>query len=115
MPDEPMTTEEIAQVLGVSLPFAPKPTIWIVQGVHFHVPGSPLSAHATKENADEAAVQLVNDLFNWIALPEDAKPETWEADLQRARQARAGLMGCEVDELGEDDGDVWITELELKS
>lgn len=88
--------------------------ILILQGVHFHVPGNPMSAHATKASADKEAAELVNELFKWIDLPQDAKPETWEADLQRARKARAEQQGCDdPDDLGEDDGDVWITELEI--
>lgn len=89
-------------------------TIFILQGVHFHVPGNQLSAHATKASADIEAASLVNEMLEWIELPQDAKPETWEADLLRARKARAEQMGCDdPDDLGDDDCDVWITELPL--
>jgi hypothetical protein len=117
MPYENMTTEEVADALGVSLPRPSKfsATVFILQGVHFHIPGRPMTAHATKASADITAADHVNDLLSWIELPEDAKPETWEADLLRARKARAEQMGCEdPDDLGEDDGDVWITELEIE-
>ncbi|SHG88333.1 hypothetical protein [Bradyrhizobium erythrophlei] len=87
--------------------------VFIVQGDHFHVPGRPMTAHATKAGADKVAAGLVNDLFAWIEQPQDAKPETWEADLLRARKARADQMGCDLDQLGDDDGDVWITQLEV--
>jgi hypothetical protein len=89
--------------------------VLILQAVHFHVPGQPMTAHATKASADVVAAEYVNELFAWIEQPQDAKPETWEADLERARKARAEQMGCDdPDDLGEDDGDVWITELEVE-
>ncbi|MCK1577824.1 hypothetical protein [Bradyrhizobium sp. 174] len=89
-------------------------TIFILQSVHFHVPGNHLSAHAAKASADIEAASLVNAMLEWIELPQDAKPETWEADLLRARKARAEQMACDdPDDLGDDDGDIWITELPL--
>ncbi|UGY15212.1 hypothetical protein HAP48_0042925 [Bradyrhizobium septentrionale] len=88
--------------------------IFIVQSEHFHVPGNPISLHATMEGAAREAADLVNDMLEWIDQPEDAKPETWEADLLRARTLRAEQMDCDLDELGEDDGDVWITEKEVE-
>jgi hypothetical protein len=90
------------------------PKVFIVQGDHFHVPGRAMSAHVTPESAARAAASLVDGLFAWIEEPEDAKPETWEADLLRARNARAVQMGCKLVDLGDDDGDVWITELECE-
>jgi hypothetical protein len=89
--------------------------VYIVQAEHFHIPGRPMSAHATRESANRAAAGHVDSLLAWIELPEDAKPETWEADLLRARTARAEQYGCDIDALGDDDGDVWITELEVES
>jgi hypothetical protein len=113
---EGMTTEEIADALGISLPKPLKPSakVFIVQADHFHIPGRPTTAHATKASADIAAAGHVDCLLQWIELPEDAKPETWEADLLRARKARAGQMEVDLDDLGDDDGDVWITELDIE-
>jgi hypothetical protein len=89
--------------------------VYIVQGEHFHCPGSPLTVHATRESANRAAAAIVNDLLDWIELPQDANPETWEAALLRARTERADQWGCSLDELGEDGGDVWITEHDVEA
>lgn len=89
--------------------------IWILQAVHFHLPGQLMEAFATKEAAAPKAAEMVNHLLDWVELPQDAKPETWEADLERARKKRGEDFDCEPDDLGEDDGDVWLTELEVQS
>lgn len=82
-------------------------TIFIVQGHYFHIPGIPISAHAAIESANKAAADLVNHLLGTIHQPKDAKAETWEADLLRAR--------CDLDELeNEDDRGVWIMELPIQ-
>jgi hypothetical protein len=88
-------------------------TIFIVQCTHFHI---GISAHATIESANKAAADLVNILLEWVEQPEDAKAETWEADLLRARTARALEMECNLDELEDEgeDGDVWITKLPIQ-
>src|ERR1700730_6151113 len=91
-------------------------TIFIVEGQHFHVPGIPISAHATIESANKKAADLVNLLLESAKQPKDAKADTWEADLLRARNAYALDMGCDLDELENEGevGEVWITELPIQ-
>jgi hypothetical protein len=85
--------------------------VFIVQGIHFRDPGQPMTAHATEENANQAAAGLVNILLECVELPMNATADTWEEELLRARVSRAMQIGCDLDDLGDDDGDVWITEL----
>jgi hypothetical protein len=61
--------------------------IFIVDGVHEYWWDTMMSAHATIESANKKAAELVNLLLEDIEQPQDAKPETWEADLLRVRKA----------------------------
>lgn len=99
--------------------------IFVLEALHFANPGRPRSLHATVASAAIKAAELVNDLLDWVELPKDATAENWEAKLKEAREARCEEMGVDVDEnsldldpmgeaLGEDNGDVWITEEELQ-
>lgn len=90
-------------------------TIHIVQAVHFSEPGSPMSAHETRELAEIEALSLVNIMRRSVGLPEVANPKLWETALLEAREAHAADIGCPLDEIDEeDDGDVWITELAVQ-
>lgn len=90
--------------------------IFIVDGLGFY--SMPTSAHATIESAKKAAADLVNLLLVEGAQPQDATPETWEADLLHAQKAYAMERGFDVDDLGKNDevGDaaVWIIELPIQ-
>lgn len=88
--------------------------IYLVMAEHFSEPGRPITAHATRDLATKSAVPLVNLLRSSVDLPPVSDASTWEAALLEAREKRASDLGCELADLGEDDGDVWITELEVE-
>jgi hypothetical protein len=73
-----------------------------------------MSAHANRESANREAASLVNMLREAIDLPQSATAEDWEPQLEDARKHRAVQIECDVDELDDSDGDVWIMELELE-
>jgi hypothetical protein len=85
--------------------------MFLVQGDHFHIPGRQMSLHASEASASIDAAAMVNHLLEWVKQPQDAKPETWEADLVRALNARALELECDIEDIGSDGADVWITEL----
>lgn len=104
-----------------------RPKIWIVQGTHWHVPGTVMKACVSAIAAAACAAELVNDLRGEVDLPADATASDHEAKLQEARKAKATLDGFEhiVDDqfseeeqidrfLSDDDADVWVTELPVE-
>jgi hypothetical protein len=102
--------------------------IYVLEGIHFTVPGHARTMFATREAADKEAAALTNDLREWVELPKDATATNWQEKLREARLKRAEDMSIEIDDellnedpssdalgdaLGDENGDVWITEEEL--
>jgi hypothetical protein len=88
--------------------------VFLVQGEHFSNPGNPMKVFATEAGAAAEAASLVNLLLDWVDLPKDATAENWEAKLLEARQKRAADFEIDdLDDLEEDDGDVWVTKMEV--
>lgn len=93
--------------------------VYLVEAEHWFIGGTPRKAFATRELANVEAASLVNmlrkdvDPLKEVGMPATATPSNWEEKLQEARKVRARLFECDPDDLGEDDGDVWITELDV--
>jgi hypothetical protein len=48
--------------------------IWITQGEHWHVPGRPITAHASLAGAEMEAVELINIMLGDVSRPLELKP-----------------------------------------
>lgn len=103
---------------------APPTVIYLVQGEHWAVPGSPMTASATRAAADAKAAELVNVMLADCQLAADATATNWQEKLLAIRQVRAEEAGIDYDEclssdrseaiaefMGDDDCDVWIDEI----
>lgn len=88
--------------------------IYIVRATHWYVPGEPIKACATREVANREAASIVNDLRNDLAMTHSASVTSWKKPLLDARRKRARELATKVENLGSDDADVWITELEIQ-
>lgn len=93
--------------------------VYVLEATHWYVPSHLVKIFATKALADVEAAARVNMLRDDVnglydsSLKPDATAKNWDAKLQQARRLRARKLGCEVDDLEEDDADVWITEYEV--
>lgn len=82
--------------------------IFITQGEHPFVPGTPLTAHTTHGGAADAAVALVQIIaddvrrVNEMDLPATVTAENWESVLEQVQEYH-GAQTCAV----------WIVETEL--
>lgn len=117
--------EILDQTNGASIVVQAPPTvIYLVQGEHWAVPGSPMTASATRAAADAKAAELVNVMLADCHLAADATATNWEEKLLALRQVRAEEAGIDYDEcinsdvgkaiaefMGDDDCDVWIDEI----
>lgn len=98
--------------------------IYLVEGLSFLAPGRIQEAHATPESADAGAAALVNILLDEMEMAQDATAENWKDRMKAARRKSASEESEEmetatdetvIDEfLGDDAGDVWITEFDLQ-
>jgi hypothetical protein len=82
--------------------------IWITQGEHWHVPGRPITAHASLAGAEMEAVELINIMLGDVSRP----PLPLSATYEQREEALELIRRDSVN--GGTDCDVWITELELK-
>ncbi len=87
--------------------------IHLIQGTHFRVPGTTISAAHSVTRAKEEALRIVNCLREEFNLPPFTNPEAYEEGLAEARQEMAAELHCDLEELGLFNADVWITEIEL--
>lgn len=77
--------------------------VYILQGEHFHIPGTPITAHATKASANAEAASLVNLMLEDSDIEHcTATAENWKRPLSRLRTRY------------DDQCDVWITKLEIR-
>ena len=94
-----------------------KQKIYLVQAMHFHVPGMPRSVHSTLAKAQIKALELTNNLRAWVELPPETDPNNWEAAMEAARTKRAADLGhADLEDLEDapaDDGWVEIATLAL--
>lgn len=79
----------------------PKPSVFVLQGEHYSVPGRLLTVHATRASAEARALELVNVLLNDLHKP---KATDYAEGLKRVKKA-----------IGGDGADVWIEEYEVRS
>ena len=75
--------------------------IYLVQGEHPHIPGSPLKAFSTRAKANAYALELANLIFDWLEQP---PAKTWEEADKRVQ----------ADDEYDDEYDVWITALKVE-
>lgn len=80
--------------------------VYIVQGIHPHVPGRPMTAHTTRSSANVEASQMASRiLVSMGRLPCD--PKSWKIRIENYKN--------ELSEVSADaECDVWISELPLK-
>ncbi|MGE3279722.1 MAG: hypothetical protein AB7H90_03310 [Alphaproteobacteria bacterium] len=94
-------------------------SVWIVEGIHPYIPGTPRYVCSTEPKAWEKAAELVNVLCRDYGLPECADADHWEQALSDVQDriikendlAETILNPLDPEELGEATGaDIWITE-----
>lgn len=86
--------------------------VFIVEAIHWVVPGIPVSVHATRDGANAQAARMVNLLRDWMKLPKTANAKNWRKALAEAQKKREVECG-DADEAK--DGDVWITKHKVKT
>ena len=77
--------------------------VYVVQGMHWNVPGVPLTLHATKQGADKEAASLVEIMRRECDIETPASVSNWEDVLIDVQDCQ-GAQYC----------DVWITEAEVR-
>lgn len=86
--------------------------VWIVQGEHWNVPGTPMTAHLTPTSANREANKLTNILLQDVT---DTSIRGTSIDLDSPESVRDEAIQKIVDSLpGFRMAGVWITELEVQ-
>lgn len=83
--------------------------VYVVGGVHFHIPGRLLYVHRTLLGAQVQALELTNMLRDYVDLPPHTEESTWEDAVEEARVKRAADMGYpNVEDLNGSEDDGWV-------
>jgi hypothetical protein len=85
--------------------------VFIVEGLHWSVPGKPMTAHATKLSAEMRALELVNAMLGELKRPAFTSPRAWSKGLNVLRRELVKQGICDRAETA--NVDVWITPLDL--
>lgn len=76
--------------------------VWVVRGIHPHVPGEVIDVYATREAADIAACELVNIMLKDEGDGKVATPQNWRRNVAALNRRTDG------------DGDVWVRSYPVK-